>query len=180
MPTYILEDDCLTPERTLRIDFKGPRPFRFYAEIVMILRDILEIRKMHVWEREFRWDLPELHGGVAKFFYRVIAQKKYDAWTTAYFELIFQGSQPSDPEKEGEMIISITPKLRTEMPEDTVWQRSAIYKGLRWFYFRTFYSNARRILLGKCIHGTESIVERLKTLLGISPVAITPPTEMEA
>jgi hypothetical protein len=46
---------------------------------------------------------------------------------------------------------------------------------LRWFYFRTFYSNARRILLGKCIHATERINERLKSILGILP-----PKEMEA
>lgn len=175
MPKYILEDDCLTPDRTIRIDFKGPRPFRFYAEIVMILRDILEIRRMHIWEREFRWDMPEVGGGIAKFFYRVVAVKRYDNWTNGYYELIFQGTQPSDPTKDGELVIFFTPKLRTTMPENTVWQRSGIYKGLRWLYFRTFYGNARRILLKKCIHATESIVERLRTVLGILP-----PKEVEA
>lgn len=171
MPKYILEDDCLTPDRTLRIDFKGPQPFRFYSQIVMILRDILEIRTMHVWQREFRWD----YGAEPpKFFYKVVAVKPYDNWTRAYVELTFQGTQPSDSIKEGELVIFISPKLRTEIPHDTIWQRSEIYKGLRWFYFKTFYSNARRILLGKCIHHTELIVEKLKAIYGI-----TPPKEME-
>lgn len=172
MPKYIMEDDCLTPESTLRIDYKGPNPFKFYSQIVMLLRDILEIRTMNIWQREFRWDYS---GDPIQFFYRVIGQKKYDAWTTAYIELTFQGKQPNDSAKDGEMVIFITPKLRTEMPQDTVWQRSQIYRGLRWFYFRTFYSNARRILLGKCIHATERINERLKSILGILP-----PKEMEA
>jgi hypothetical protein len=172
MPKYIMEDDCLTPDRTLRIDYKGHNPFKFYSQIVMLLRDILEIRSMDVWQREFRWDYS---GDPIKFFYRVVGRKTYDGWTKAYIEMTFQGSQPTDPNKDGDMIIFITPKLRTEMPQDTVWQRSQIYKGLRWFYFRTFYSNARRILLGKCIHATERINERLKSILGILP-----PKEMEA
>jgi hypothetical protein len=66
-------------------------------------------------------------------------------------------------------VIFFTPKLRTEMPHDTIWQRSQIYRALRWFYFRTFYSNARRILLGKCLHATDRIVERLKNMYGIQP-----------
>ena len=166
MAKYILEDDCLTPDRTLRIDFKGQNPFRFYSQIVLMLRDILEVRTFHVWQRDFRWDFS---GEPRKFFYKVIVQKPYDAWTRGWFELVFQGTQPSDPKKEGELVILITPKLRTEMPHDTVWQRSQIYKTLRWFYFRTFYSNARRILLEKCIHATKKIVERLKHMYGIQP-----------
>ena len=166
MPKYVLEDDCLTPDRRLRIDYRGPDPFRFYSQIVMLLRDILEIRTMHVWQREFRWDFS---ADPVKFFYRVISQKKYDAWTNAYIELTFQGTQPNDSSKDGDLVIFITPKLRTEMPQDTVWQRSQIYKGLRWFYFRTFYSNARRILLGKCIHATERINEKLRSIYNMIP-----------
>ena len=90
MPKYVLEDDCLVQDRTLKIDFKGPRPFKFYSEIVFILRDVLEIRTVNIWEKEFRWDL----GDPGRFFYRVVGQKKYDAWTTGYYELTFQGSQP--------------------------------------------------------------------------------------
>jgi hypothetical protein len=166
MPKYVLEDDCLTPDRTLRIDFKGHNPFRFYSQIVMILRDILEIRTFHVWQREFRWDFS---GEPAKFFYKVIALKPWDNWTKSYFELVFQGTQPSDPNKDGELVIFISPKLRTEIPQNTIWQRSQIYKGLRWLYFRMFYNNARRILLGKCIHNTERIVDKLKSIYGMIP-----------
>jgi hypothetical protein len=166
MPTYILEDDCLTPNRTLRIDYKGLQPFKFYSQIVMLLREILEIRTMHVWQREFRWDYT---GDPIKFFYRVVCQKNYDAWTKAMFELTFQGTHPTDPKKEGELVVFITSKLRTEMPQNTIWQRSNLYKSLRWIYFRTFYNNARRILLGKCIHATERIVDSLRDVLGIKP-----------
>lgn len=172
MAKIILEDDCFAPNRTLRIDFKGPRPFRFYSELILILRDIWEIRTMHIWERDFRWDNSV---NPNTFFYKVVIQKKYDAWTTAYCEYIFQGNQPTDPKKDGDMTILITPKLRTEMPDKTVWQRSAIYKGLRWLYFRTFYDDARRILLGKCIHQADGTIERLKSVLGILP-----PQRMEA
>jgi hypothetical protein len=166
MAKVVFEDDCLTPDRTIRIDFKGPNPFRFYSEIIMILRDILEIRRLDIYEREFRW---EIQSDPRPFFYRVWARKPYDAYTDAYVELIFQGKQPTDITKDGEMVIFITAKIRTSMPEDTVWQRSSLYKGLRWLYFRLFYNDARRILLNKCIHHIELIEERLRKVLGITP-----------
>ncbi len=166
MAKLIFEDDCLTPERTIRIDFKGPNPFRFYSEIIMILRDILEIRRLNIYERDFRWDITS---DPRAFFYRVWGRKPYDATTDGFFELVFQGKQPSDITKDGEMVIFITPKLRTSLPEDTIWQRSALYKSIRWLYFRLFYNDMRRALLGKCIHATEQIVERLHKVLGITP-----------
>ncbi len=166
MAKVVFEDDCLTPDRTIRIDFKGPNPFRFYSEIIMILRDILEIRRLNIYEREFRWDIAV---EPRTFFYRVWARKPYDANTDGFFELVFQGKQPSDMTKDGEMVILVSSKIRTSMPEDTIWQRSSLYKGLRWLYFRIFYSDARRILLNKCINETNKIIERVRHVLGITP-----------
>lgn len=166
MPQLILEDDCLAPERTIRIDFKGPNPFRFYGEIVGIIRDILEVRRFHIFERDFRW---EITGDPRPFFYRVFVLKPYDMYTEAYFELIFQGKQPTDMTKDGEMVIFITPKLRTRLPQNTVWQRSSLYKGLRWLYLRTFYNDVRRYLLTDCVRYSNMIVARVQKMLGISP-----------
>lgn len=166
MAKVVMEDDCLTPEASIRIDFKGPNPFRFHSEIVMILRDVLEIRRMHIWERDFRWDIAT---EPRKFFYKIIGRKPYDMWTDGWFELTFQGTQPTDITKDGEMVIFITSKIKTAMPDDTIWQRSSMYKGIRWLYFRTFYNDARRILLNKCISETNRIVERVQAVLNILP-----------
>ena len=166
MAKAVMEDDCLAPEGNLRIDFKGSNPFRFYGEIVAILRDVLEIRSMHVWERDFRWDISV---EPRKFFYKVVARKPYDNWTDGWFEFTFQGTQPSDLTKDGEMVIFVTSKIRTAMPENTIWQRSPLYKSLRWLYFRTFYNDARRILINKCLGETGRLVERIQTVLHILP-----------
>ncbi len=163
---WVLDDDCLVPASTIRIDFKGTNPFRFYRDIRTVLREVLEIRGKDIWERDFRWDFAV---EPRKFFVKVAAKKSFDNWTAAYFELTFQGTQPSDLIKEGEMVIFVYSKLRTEAPNDTIWQKSSMYKGMRWLYFRTFYNDARRILLNKCIGETNRIIERLQAVLHIIP-----------
>jgi hypothetical protein len=164
MPKWIMEDDCLAPARTIRINFTGPNPFRVYPPIRRMLGTLLEIRGKNIWERDFRWDFSS---DPRDFFVRIVAQKSCDAWTKAYIELIFQGKQPTDPTKDGDLVIQITPKLITAMPEDTVWQRTPIYKFLRWFYLRYFYNDARRTLLDYCVSWTNKLNSELQKLLGI-------------
>lgn len=167
MPKFILEDDCLVPARTLRINFTGPNPFRIYPPIRRILGTLLEIRGKNIWEREFRWDFST---DPRDFFVRIIAKKGCDAWSNVYIEIVFQGKQPVDPTKDGELIVLITPKLITSMPEDTVWQRTPIYKALRWVYLRTFYNDARRLLLDYCVSWTYKLRNEMQKLLGTTSI----------
>jgi len=171
MPRLVFDDDCLTPEKTIRIDFKGPNPFRFYGEIIGIIRDVLEIRRLNIYEREFRW---EIGGDPRPFFYRVFARKPYDQFTNAFFEFVFQGKQPLDVTKDGEMVIFMSPKLKTEFPQSTAWQKSSIYKSLRWVYLRVFYNDARRYLLNDCVRYSNIFVSRIQKMLGISPPMESP------
>lgn len=166
MPKWVLEDDCLAPMRTLKINYSGPNPFRFYPPIRRIIGNLLEVRGKDIWERDFRWDFSS---DPREFFVRIVIRKGTgDRWSNVFIELIFQGHQPSDPTKDGDMVIQISSKLRTEMSENTVWQRSPIYKGIRWLYFRTLYADARRVHLDYCISWTYKLRDALQKLLGIT------------
>ena len=166
MPTWILEDDCLAPDRELRVEYKGPNPFKIYGAIGGLLRAIFDVRGKDVWEREFRWDNTS---EPREFFFRFIVRKTYDMWTRVYPEIIVQGKQPSDPNKEGEVLIKISGKLQTRSPQNTVFQRNTLYQSLRWLYFRTLYNDVRRNLLEECRIKINDLARALQNSLGVAP-----------
>lgn len=166
MPRWVLEDDCLTPDRQLRIDFKGPNPFRIYGAIPQFLRAIFDVRGKDVWEREFRWDIT---ADPRDFFFRFVVRKGYDNFSRIYAEVIVQGKQPSDPNKEGEAVIFIRGILRTESPENTIFQKNNLYKSLRWLYFRTLYNDVRRNYLEECRIKINDLARAIQRTLGIAP-----------
>ncbi len=166
MPQWILEDDCLVPQRVIRVDFKGPDPFRVYQSIPGFLRAIFDVRGKDVYEKEFRWDITE---DPRSFFSRFIVRKSYDMWSVAWVEVTMQGKQPSDPNKDGEVVILITGKLLTRFPENTVWSRTGLYKSLRWLWARTFYNDIRRNLIDECRIKINDLSRALQRTLGVAP-----------
>ncbi|MBI2542646.1 MAG: hypothetical protein HYW24_00450 [Candidatus Aenigmarchaeota archaeon] len=169
MPMWVLEDDCLAPDRQLRIDFKGPNPFKVYGSVGTFLRNIFDVRGKDVWEREFRWDITS---EPREFFSRFIVKKSYDYWSVVYAEVIMQGKQPSDPNKDGEMTVLLRSILRTESPENTILEMSSISKAMRWLYFRTLYNDVRRNLIEECRIKTTDLAGAIQKTLGIAPETV--------
>ncbi len=169
MAYWILEDDCLAPDRELKIEFKGPNPFRLYGALPGFLRAIFDVRGVDVWEREFRWDNTSDPRG---FFFRFIVRKRYDMWTMYWPEIIVQGNQPSDPNKDGDAVIMIRGKIQSKSPENTIFQRSGLYKSFRWIYFKSLYNNIRRNYLEECKIKLNDLKRSLESTLGASPETV--------
>jgi len=169
MATWVLEDDCLAPERVIRIDFKGVNPFRVYQAVPGFLRAIFDVRGKDVYEKEFRWDNSS---DPRDFFSRFIVRKGYDNWSVVWAEITMQGKQPSDPNKEGEVFILLTGKLLTRSPENTPWSRTTIYKSLRWLFFRTLYNDVRRNYMEECRIKTNDLKVAIERTLGVAPEAV--------
>ena len=169
MAQWILEDDCLVPERIIRLDFKGTNPFRVYHAIPGFLRAIFDVRGKDVYEKEFRWDYTSDR---RDFLSRFIVRKGYDMWSVVWVEITMQGKQPSDPNKEGEMFVLLTGKLLTRSQENTPWSRSALYKSIRWLYFRTLYNEVRRNYLEECRIKLNDLRGAIEKTLGISPEVV--------
>lgn len=169
MATWVLEDDCLAPERVIRIDFKGLNPFRIYQAVPQFLRAIFDVRGKDVYEKEFRWDNTT---EPRWFFSRFIVRKGYDMWSVVWGEVTMQGNQPSDPNKDGDAFILLTGKLLTRSPENSPWARSSIYKSLRWLYFRTLYNDVRRNYMEECRIKINDLKLAIEKTLGISPEVV--------
>jgi hypothetical protein len=63
---------------------------------------------------------------------------------------MFQGTQPSDPNKEGALIITIGAKLLTEFDLKGKFQQLPFYRGLLKFYNFAFYNKVRGNYLVIC------------------------------
>jgi len=141
MVTWKLEDDCLAPRAALDITFQGKNPFLVYKNAKEILRKIFEVEMIDYWERDFRWDVSS---DPREFFVRIYVNKGVDARTKILAEVVMQGAQPSDLNKDGKVRILINAKLITKFELNSVIQKSPIYKGMLWLYTKIFYGNVRR------------------------------------
>lgn len=164
MAVWRIEDDCLAPYPQIVINYKGPNPFIVYKKAREIIRGTLEIGAADYWERDFRWDISS---EPRSFFIRIYAKKGMDARSKAVVEVIFQGNQPSDPRKEGDITIKIGAKLVTEFPQDTPFQKTPFYKNLVKIYRFLWYERVRRGYLRICQRLLYRLEERFRDLLKI-------------
>ncbi|MCS7094107.1 MAG: hypothetical protein RMJ18_02915 [Candidatus Aenigmarchaeota archaeon] len=164
MPSLILEDECLVPEKYLKIEYRGPNPFLAYQVTAPKFRDILQMDAPDYWERDFRWDITD---DPRPFYIRIIVQKGMDSKSKIFFEIIMQGKQPKDPSKVGELTILIGARLTTEYKLNTPFQRTLFYKTLLKLYNFFFYYRVRRSYLDICRNLCEKIKSMYKELLKI-------------
>ncbi|MEM7825617.1 MAG: hypothetical protein QW412_02025, partial [Candidatus Aenigmatarchaeota archaeon] len=152
--TWRIEDDCLAPEARINIEFSGQDPFKAYRILRETLRRVLEVESKDLWERDFRWDISSDSRG---FFVRVYVDKGIDSRSKALIEVIMQGNIPSDPNKEGRIIIKIGGRVRTEYRLETAFQQLPIYRGIIWLYHKIFYNRVRRGYLGMCYRWLQKL-----------------------
>lgn len=170
MVIWRFEDDCLVPERRIRLDFTGPNPFRIHGVIRGMLERIFEVEAIDLWERDFRWDIV---GDPRTFYMRFYVNKGVDAYTAMFVEITIQGEQPSDPTKIGRVTIFIGGRLITLYDLDTAFKQTPFYKFLRWLHHRLFYNEVRRGYLRLCVELIGKLIKELKEVYGM-PVPARP------
>jgi hypothetical protein len=164
MPVWRFEDDCLAPERRLKVEYTGPNPFRACQVVSKALKDIFELGATDFWERDFRWDITS---DPRPFYMRVYANKDVDQHTRMFIEVTIQGLQPTDEKKSGKVTVLIGGRLRTEYDLNTAFKKSPLYKGLRWLYHMYFYGDVRRKYLVLCGELINKVVNKLKEELKV-------------
>jgi len=138
-----MEDNCLTPENWLTINFKGPNPFKAYHVTKDFLRKIWEVEAKDYWEREFRWSAEDDPIG---FVCKSYVVKSLDRFTRVIVEVRMQGKQWKDPNKEGSVEIRISGFLKTSFGGNSVLTdaKNPLYRGLMLLYNKFFYWDRRR------------------------------------
>ena len=147
MVKWTFEDDCQAPQAKIKIEYRGKNPFSMVQRIKPILQRIFEIETKDYWERDFRWDITS---DPRSFYVRVYANKGLDFRSGILGEIIFQGYQPSDPNKDGSLVIFISAKLKTEFSFVGKFQNLAFYRGLIKIYNFMFYNKVRRGYIVYC------------------------------
>jgi hypothetical protein len=93
--------------------------------------------------------------------------------TFSFVQIIIDLSGESKPSKEfgkeGSATIRITGRMRTEYPQDTVWQRSLLYEMFRVFYHRVIYDERRMKYKEQCRTWILQMQEEIKSFLNILP-----------
>ena len=164
MVKWVLEDDCLAPRARIEITYKGKNPLKVLSGLTERLIANFETSSANIYERDYRWDTSS---DPRRFFIRIYARRKWDLRNTMMVEIIFEGLQPSDPSKDGEITIKIGGIMKTEFELDTAFKKLPIYKALLWLYCRLFYADVRRGYLKFCQTRIDKFADELRKTLEI-------------
>ena len=140
----MLQDDCYRekPER-ININYVGPNPIKVYYKTYELIKSIFRVADSDIQEERFSWG----KGEKEKFKVRWYVHKDLDVYTYMFFVVDANGS---GDEKSGSAEVKVKPVIRTEYPQDTIWQRSLFYEMLRVFWHRSFYSKKREQYAEDC------------------------------
>ena len=164
-----MEDDCLVPEGQFVLRYKGPNPFRAVQKTSEFLRKIWEVEAKDYWERQFRYNPDEDPRG---FYLNAYVKKGLDRFTSVVIEVIIQGKQPSDPNKEGNVEIKIGGVLKTRFGGNSMIDdiKNPFVRSFFWLYDRYFHKKQRRSYLEFwCRIKLNQLKRSYQELLGITP-----------
>jgi hypothetical protein len=163
-----IEEDCLLPSPKIWLTYSGPNPQKAYAKIMEILKTNLQMKPENIQERDFKWDrgtVPEKFSGSIEAF------KDFDRFTYMLMWIDFNGEVRPSKEfgKEGTFKVSLDSVIRTDYPQDTVWERSLVYEIFRTFWHKAFYQERRYVYREQCRDLMLTAQREIKSFLNILP-----------
>ena len=172
----VIHDNCLEvapgsplPGRAyITLNYSGPNPQNIYYQLKKILVSLFKIREDEIIEREFSWDRTKPE----ETFHTVLEHvKDMDMFSFIHIVVTLDGEVRPSKEfgKEGSATIKIEGWLRTEYPQDTVWQRSLLYEMFRTFYHKVIYRETRMKYKEECVSLIEQLQAEIKQFLNTLP-----------
>jgi hypothetical protein len=171
----VIHDYCLeipgSPlpgKRTLTLEYSGPNPQAAYYQARKIISSIFKVPESDVIEKDFRL---EKKGDEEVFEVTFDVIKDMDRFSFIQISLKMKGKVKPSKEfgKEGELSLEIDGYLRTEYPQDTLWQRSLIYEMFRAFYHKVIYESTREKYRKECANLMYQLWSQLKEFLNLLP-----------
>ncbi len=155
----VLEENCFEEEPGgVEMRFVGPQVKNLYSKMYEIMKSIFRVPDSDIQETEYSWGKGEK---TEKFKVRWWLHKDMDLFS--YFYVRFDLSGHTD-EKGGTATVAVRGLLRSEYPQDTVWQRSLFYEMLRTFWHRIFYHKKREEYAEECRHSMVYFQKRIRGL----------------
>jgi len=128
-----IQDDLLRPKTSAEIGYEGPKVERFYKEMPRILLTSFRAGEHELQEKSVNWA-----SGGKKFSAEWELFKELDKYSFIAVRLRLKGGKRDDG--TGKVKVIVEGWLRTEYPQDTIWQRSLLYEFLRMFWHTSFYA----------------------------------------
>jgi len=166
----LISDDCLKPPgaSALTLRYAGPNPQNIYEKAKEIATTVWALEPGSMQEKEVNWDRTGLG---EKFTVKIEITKDLDLFSFMLVRMDIDGSSKPSREfgKEGDVTLKIETIIRTEYPQDTIWQRSIFYEFWRVLYHRLIYDEARKKYIYECKESTLRFQEELKSFLNLLP-----------
>jgi len=155
----LIQDDLMRPRPVFRINYTGPRPTKLYKEIPEILASVFRVHVGQIQEKQISWT----KGDPEKFRVLWEMDKDIDRFTYVMIELELDGSESKGV---GSAKLSLKDGiLRTEYPQDTVWERSLLYELLRVFWSKVFYWHKREQYIRDGRRQIAEFIEEVKKVM---------------
>lgn len=166
----ILQDDCwdIAAQPILNLKYEGPNPHLAYQKIRELFRTVLNINEAErVQEKEFVWDRK---GKKEEFSVSWDVAKDLDRFSYIFFRISMSGSaEETQNGKEGQLNVVVEGYMRTEYPQDTLWERSIFYEIARMFWHKVVYYDKRREYQDLCRKLMSRFVNELKSFFNLMP-----------
>ncbi len=164
--SYTIFDYVLVPADKLKIEYKGPNPFRIYGMLPGMLQNVFKGRGKNIFEQKFKWDITS---DPREFFFEMrFSDAGFDQFTKFEIKLRVFGMQPSDPNDPNGMIyIEIKPEITTEYKFQNKFQRM-IGMTVVWTYHKLIYQDVRRRYIQILKERTYELADQIRTEFGIS------------
>lgn len=152
----ILKDNALAPQTSVEINYVGPNPFQTYSIFKKIAEVDLKLKGKDILEEDFRWDITE---DPRPFLVRFKLKIGFDKFSKGLIFVELRGKQPTIPEENGEVKISLSAHLETK------YNIKKILIPLIYLYHLIFYNSQRRKYLNDLKKAVDTIVSGLKDKL---------------
>ena len=156
----MIHDDLLRPVPKMIMNFESREPKKFYKEIYNLLVTNFRVQEHSVQEKEFHW----AKGNPEKFKIKWELDKDLDKFSYYWIEVSLEGEASKSG---GKVKVEIEGALRTEYPQDTMWQKSLLYEFLRMLWHSTFYSSKRDDYLREGRYLLSSFINELRVLSSV-------------
>jgi len=153
----VLEDNCFAEEPGgVEMRFVGPNVTKIYSKMYDTIKAVFRVSDSDVQETDYSWGKTEKGD---KFKVRWWMHKDMDMFSYLYirFDLAGEGSV-----ELGNAKLGVRGLIRSEYPQDTVWQRSLFYEMMRTFWHRVFYHRKREEYAEECRHSTVLFMNKMK------------------
>ncbi len=153
-----MEDNCFVEEPGgVEMKFVGPNVKKLYKLMYETMKSVFNVTSSDIQETDYNWGKSDKGD---KFKVRWWIHKDMDLFSYLYMRMDISGED--DGKGNGKVAIAVRGLLRTEYPQDTVWQRSLFYEMLRTFWHRAFYHKKREEYAEECRHATIIFMDKMK------------------